>query len=741
MKRGWFSLNAALAVAVFALASCGTVSDKDSEGYDKPKAGYKSSLMKNLKTDTSKEDHFRPIDKEIVKLDDLTGVDGQGDLRLMPDAAVPEAPPVERKEVPFYEEILKNEQGGGEEMRDVEINTDAAELYKFIDMINSYLNCSYIMDPRVKGAVTIHIKTKMTQREIWRLFERILWLSGAYCSYQNGVIQILPFAKMPQERRILTGNDGETNVEVALFHVINGRSQDIVGQIKPFLTEGAQAINIADKNDILVVEAPLNMPKIEALIRMLDKKERLNWPKVALHCQNVSAAEIKEELINLLPVLGFPVTADKAAAEPGSIHLTSVDRMGVLVASAATNEAIDELKRWVNILDRSDIGQQERVYVYKVVNNTADELLKAVSAIFTTEATSVSAPSASPSAGGATSTAASIGKTTTKSSKKSDKGDGQAISVFETPIKLFADGIHNRLVVRTTPRAYAMLKALLKRLDTIPAQVLLQVMIAEINLSEGNQYGLEFSGRVRHTQKPYQTLYGTNYEALTSQKTADGKSVANSQGFNYYLFNPDDPDKFLYLRAMAGENNTKTLSSPQIIAISHTKAQVKIGDRVPIVTAENQAQDTTNIYQQIQYQDTGIILNLTPHITKGGRIAIDIDSTISDAVKTTSSEIDSPTIQERKLTTTLSMRNKSTVIIGGLIWDKSTELRQSVPIIAKMPIVSNVFGYNDIDRKRVELLMLITATIIDESTDLQELIRRYKTAVKAIDELEAKVER
>lgn len=742
-----------LSFVLLFMTSCTSVDDSVEDGLER--AGYKSKVMKNLKTDTSDEDYFEKTDNEVVRVDVITD-DGSSELQLMKDdLRSPEEDLKSRNKAKpaFYEVFLKDDPDV-EKLLPVEINFDSASLIDWVPMFaEKYLNFSYIIDPRVQGKVTMIVNTKLTKREVWQLFERILWLSGAYCSYEDGVIQILPFAKMPQERKILVGHEPQSNVEVQIFYLREATAADIANQLKPFMTEGAQIITLQKNNALLIIEAPANMPKLQALVEMLDKSERSNWPKVAIHCQNISATEIKEELVNLLPVLGYPVTVDKVAAEPGAIHLTSVDRLRVIIASAANTEALVELRRWINILDRDDVGEQERIFVYNVVNNTSDDLLKAIQAIFNTDATSLSAASTT----GATPTSSTFEKkaapkaTTATSKTSSSKGGksgekGGIVSVFESPIKIFADGIHNRLVIRTTPRTYAMLKALLKRLDTIPAQVLLQVMIAEISLNENTEFGLEYSGLVRHQginggSSPYRSLYGTNYAGLTSLTTADGKTAANDQGFNYYLYNKNDPDKFMYIRAMAGNSNTRVLSCPQILAVSHTKAQVKVGDQVPIVTGENQSQDTTNIYRSVQYQDTGIILNLTPHITKGGRVAIDLEQTVSDAVKTTTSDIDSPTIQERKFTTTLSLRNQSTVIVGGMIQERKVESLDGTPVINKLPLVGKLLGYNDIEKKRVELIVLITATIIDETTDLQDQIRRYKNAVKYIDNLEAKVEK
>ena len=276
-----------------------------------------------------------------------------------------------------------------------------------------------------------------------------------------------------------------------------------------------------------------------------------------------------------------------------------------------------------------------------------------------------------------------------------------------------------------------MIKALLDRVDTIPAQVLLQVLIAEVTLDESTQFGLEFSGLTKY--KNSDALYGTDYANLVPGGTKE-------YGLKYWIQNSKDPaDRFAYVRAAAGAGNTKVLSSPQIIAVSDTEAKIQVGDQVPIITQANTntASSTatgTDLVQNYQYVDTGIILTIKPQITEGGLIVLDLSQEISDAVPTTSSDIKSPTIQKRNMTTRLAIRDGGTLIVGGLIWEKNTISQNSVPVIAKIPLLAALAGYSDIQKKRIELLVLITGTVMTEKTDLEEMAKRYESSMKLMKE-------
>ena len=714
--------------------------------------------------DAQKAEKSMPAEKPRSALkDDL--IQGEAFAEDRPDDAklrgtVKQAP-AERKALdPFYAKLCKAE----DPPVDLNVTFDAASANDIVPAFSQILKFNYMVDPQVKGAVTMSVNAKMTTFEVWQMFEQILWLAGSYCSYEGGVVHVMPFAKMPQERKALADHEPSANVEVDLVPVRNASSKDLVEKIQPFLTEGAKAQDVPHQNSIMVVEAPANLPKIKALIKLLDHKNKANWPQAVIRCQNVSATRIKNELASLLPVIGFPVTVDNVVAEPGTIHLLSLDRLQALVATAANQEALDELTHWVGILDRSDVGEQERVFVYKVVNGKADELTQALSAIFSVDGSSISPSSSGSSSSGSGSSSSSsglsglgsksksgsLGSTSSQSSSasggtqqgsikssqgKSEDGPG---SVFEIPVKVFADNVQNRLVIRTVPRAYATMNAVLERLDTAPAQVLLQVTVSEISLDDSNEYGIEFSEKITGGKNSVNSVFGTNYQGLNPGSTTD-------TGAKYYIYNPNDPNsKFAYLRAVAGKSKMNVLSSPQIMVINNSEAKISVGDEVPIVTSEitdtaSTTADNTSLKRSIEYQDTGVILTVTPHITKGGMITMDLQQEVSDATKNLLTDIDSPVIQKRLVKTTMALRDGSTLFVAGLIREKANESTSSIPLFSDSEFLAKLFGYTTGEQKRTELVVMITAIMVDEHSNVEAMVRRYKDAMELIrrsDDLE-----
>ena len=630
-----------------------------------------------------------------------------------------------------------------DEVIKVVVNYDAANLSDVIPSFAGPLKLNYLLDPGVTGTVTMSLNAEMSPREVWTLFEQILQLAGAYCEMENQVVHIRPMAKIPQEKKIFRP---DSNIEARVVPLKHVSAKEIATQLKSFLSDGAIATALEKQNALMLVENTAHFERLLTLVSQLDRRPRENWVRAAFVCKNVSATQLQHELLEILPVLGFPVSDGKKEGNSGEISIACLERAQAIIASAVTPTPLQEVKKWVDILDKPDIAEQAKVFLYEVVNGKADELVNALSVIFPVESTVMSANSTG-NTDASMSSSASTSKSNTPPPSSTSSAAGQKISsnsgktapgnsIYDTPVKVFADAVHNRLLIRTTPRTYAMIRAILDRMDTIPTQILMQILVVEIELSDGNEFGMEFS--MKGSGHDAETLFGTNFESLSPDPTGAQRQT----GGTFTIYNPRDPDqKFGYIRALASKNNMKVLFSPQIVAKSHSKAKISVGKRVPVITneitdTESTTVQNTSLRRSYQYEDTGIILTVTPQVTKGGLISMALSQTISEAIDNTTKGIDSPIIKEDTLTTELAIRDGRTIIMGGLIKEKQNEVVSSLPFIIDIPFLRGLFGNLNKSAERTEILVLVTATIIREENKLEEMVRRYQQAVSEIRNFE-----
>ena len=641
----------------------------------------------------------------------------------------------------------------------VSFNFDAAPLTEVVPLFASLLNFNYYIDPAVKGGVTLTMDTELTGREVWELFEHILWLSGTYASPTPGLINVLPFNKMGADRRIFASHDPKANVEVSIIPIRHGKSAEMINNIKPFMTEGSTVTDVTRLNSLLLVEAPPNMQKIQELIRRLDEKGEDGWPMACIPCHSVDAEDLADELIKLLPVLGLPVT-DKPSASSGEIKLTPIARLQVIIVSAALPEVVAEVEKWVHALDQDNVGEQENIFFYNVRHSTADHLTEALDVFFNTTTTAstetkkTSNKSTSSRAEGNNPATPSSPNSQNRSSSNSrrsktntgtpgaTKTEGTAKTIFDVPVTIYADTYQNRLTIRTSPRAYAMVDALLKRLDVQPRQVKIQAMITEVTLNKNTQFGFNYAAK--------NFLGGSNWGLSNFNLNTTGANMPTpatsgvASGASLLLNSSNDGKRIAFLQAVAGEDNIRVISSPEIVAKNDEEAAISVGDSIPVLNGYNNTANSgvstgtnTSNYgysSSVQYQETGTKLTVTPHITAGNEVNMEIEQEVSDAVKNTASTIDSPTIQKRTLKTVLVVPDGSTVLMGGMIKTKSDDSNNGLPWLKDIPWLGHLFRSNASSRNRTELLVLITVNVLDQPSETDKMAQRYQAALKEIHE-------
>ena len=619
----------------------------------------------------------------------------------------------------------------GREKIKAEFDFNGAAVMDVIPVFAELLRFNYLLDGKLNGTVTLSLKDELTRRQLWELLRQVMQTSNIYLTKQDNMIHFRPVEAIAQAA---AGDGVSSDAEVALFRLKNIGAKETASQIGQFLSPGLKPVELEERNLLLVVDTKENLRKVRQIVAQLDRPLRQGWAKMVIPCRNIDASRLAKEAADVLPVLGFPVALNSDKPRPEEIQLTTVERLQIIVASAANYEALEELGRWINILDQSETGDQERMFIYNILNGNAEELVKALAVMFPVEGETLTASTGS--SGGSSSSgsgelfsssaSASTSQTTTQSgsvksaAKTGSKEEGPA-NLFEVPVKVFADAVNNRLIIRTKPRTYTMIKALLGK-----------VLVVDVSLNDSVKFGVEFmmkggSGNVT-------TQGGTNFSGLTP-----GSGQNSQSGGKFWIYNPKNPDqKFGYINALAGKTNVKVISSPQLLVASHTEARIQVGSRVPVITGGiTDSSSEGRVTQTYKYEDTGIILTLTPQITSTDLITLDVTQTLSDAIKnTTSSTIDSPELTVREIETGMTIANGRTMVIGGLIQEKRNDELQSVPFVNDIPFLRRLFGSTEAKVERSEILVLITGYIVDERSPVEELIKRYNEALSSLNDFD-----
>lgn len=321
----------------------------------------------------------------------------------------------------------------------------------------------------------------------------------------------------------------------------------------------------------------------------------------------------------------------------------------------------------------------------------------------------------------------------TKPSQRSGQRDASTRkTVFDDPVVIYTDTDQNRLTIQTSPRTGRAVKALLQRLDLPTRQVLIRAIIAEITLNKSTEFGFSYAAATKWNKlKATGAATNTSDAAIAGSDLLTLKNPASGAAFLFQNANAVEP--LAFVRAVAGETNTKAISAPQIVAANDEQAVINVGDKVPIITQDytSTASVSGSTNRTYQYTDTGTILTVTPHITAGNEVRLDVtqEASLADKDAALSDQI---IIRNRKLETKLVVPDGGTVLMGGLIKTANVNSHTGVPWLKDIPLLGRLFRTNRTEQNRTEILVIITVNVLSPESDISEVASKFQAALKEI---------
>lgn len=371
---------------------------------------------------------------------------------------------------------------------------------------------------------------------------------------------------------------------------------------------------------------------------------------------------------------------------------------------------MERARYWINKLDTpASLGDKASTFVYSVRNTDAQSLGQLAMGQSSSPQSGMS-PSNAGSPGGPPIMNAPADRS---SGTMPMGGTGQFLGG-----RLLVDTMGNRIIFNGTASDFAQLRSLLTTLDTPAPQVVIEVMIAEVTLTDNTSLGVQ--------------LFGTDVRG-------DGTLTGSTEGINIggegLMMTFNGPDFRARINASASNSRVNILQRPQMVVRSGGSARFQVGSDVPIITSQratnNQSgNDGTDILQSVQYRQTGVILDVTP-VVYGDRVDIIINQEISEVGKLSNPAIASPPILNRSLTTQIALTDGWTGVLGGLISNNYGKSNAGVPFLKDIPVVGSAFQNNTVSGSRTELLILITPRIIRGDEDMMELTERYTSDINS----------
>jgi general secretion pathway protein D len=308
---------------------------------------------------------------------------------------------------------------------------------------------------------------------------------------------------------------------------------------------------------------------------------------------------------------------------------------------------------------------------------------------------------------------------------------GAGAGMRRDAIGIVADDANNSLVISATRNQYDKILRILGRLDAMPTQVLLETVIAEVTLNDSLAFGVQWFLKERGSRFNLASADTDKYATTNGTVGLITSAIRGVPGFNYLLAGTDFN---VVLNALQGVTRVNVISSPNITVLDNRTAKLQVGDQVPIIKQTGQSALTAGapILNQIEMKDTGVILSVTPRVNKNGLVVLDINQEVSDVVPTTTSTIDSPTIRQRRVATSVAVNDGHSLAIGGMVQEKAQITNENLPVLSDLPVIGAAFRNRVDQRVRTELLVFIRPRVIRGTAEADRISEDFRQQFRAM---------
>ncbi len=599
----------------------------------------------------------------------------------------------------------------------VMLNFEQAPLNEVIHTIlGDTLGLDYVIENQVPGEITLRTRSPIPREQLLPILESLL--------RNNNVLMI----RGPNDRFFISGSPnirstvpsygsapgaGFSNVIVPLQYISAVEMSEI---LKPVAKDDAFVRIDQGRNLLILAGTQLQLEGWMDIIATFDIDQLAGKSVGIFPLSNSTVEEVFAELEHILSASG---SEGGDAGISSMVRILPVERLNSILAVSPRAHYIATVQRWVEQLDSiEDAASEPILQVYPVRNGNAGQMANLLSVIYGGGSTG-----ASPKGGvapGMTKTTSGSGSGATGRSRGPSGGGGSF--TLDDDVRVVSDDFNNSLLVYATPYEYQKIERILRKLDVVATQVLIEASIVEVTLRDDLEYGLEWAFD--------NNLGGGD----TGRGLLDlGGGLLPQAGFSYTITNSAGAEKAV-LNALAEESLINVISTPSVMVLDNHTAHIHVGDQQP-VQGQSTVTNGGNVQNSITYKDTGVKLQVTPSVNDGGLVTLDIDQSVTDV-----GPVDAATKQrsflERTVASRVAIRSGESVVLGGLIRDNETEGKSGVPLLMDIPLLGSLFSTTTQASTRTELLIFITPTVMESDQDLRDVNSEMRSRMRGLTDFE-----
>lgn len=621
------------------------------------------------------------------------------------------------------------------------VNIEGMPVPAFInEFFGTILGVGFQLDPSVAkmtDLVTLRTPGALPPSDFYQLAVRVLRTYGVEARYEGDRVRFLLAGRGDAfEPPLVLSGRAAPEVPIShrpIFQMIelsSVRNADVTNWLKvAFRTDGLEIQDDLNRNAVVLFGRPEIVRQAAAAIRVLDRPFMRGRVSTRIEPAFVSAEELAAKLVDVLRAEGYAAAVHGGGAMPqaSAILVMPMGAANTVLVFAGDGQVLEHVVQWARTIDAPNpVGGDQSLFYYTVRNTSAQDVVSTLNGVRGTlrsgiqparnavNGSEVDARSSAAQAGGQDAGPQASAQTS------SDMSDNLGVSSG----RIILDAPRNAIIYRGDAQDWARLLPLIRQMDRAARQVMIEVTIAEVTLDRDEQFGVSWLSKVGPSGYDGRITSGTlgateAFGGLTYLLDVAGQTRAR-------------------LRAFAEDSRVTVLSSPRLMVKSGEQASIDVGTEIPTLssqTASNQQTDgNTNILQSIQYRKTGIILDIKPIVYSDDRIDLEIRQEVSEALPLgTDSAVQSPSIFNRAVSSNLTLRDGSSILIGGLMSNRSTVSNDGVPYLKDVPVLGSLFRSTSNNRTRTELVLMIVPYIVESDGQALELTRSLGERLQFLD--------
>jgi general secretion pathway protein D len=594
-----------------------------------------------------------------------------------------------------------------------------ADLNVVIKFMGELTGKNFLVSEGVRGKVTIVSPKKITVREAYKIFESVLEMNGYTAVPGDDAIKIIPSAVARQsgleiregkEAKAVTPEDRMITQVIPLEYA---SADEVRNLFASSISKEGMISSYKPTNHLVITDRASNIHRLLKIIEQIDVQ--IVEEKITVFPLEYASAK------TLADKLGQLMAGDQRQPAPGRPPTpVAVQRVVKIIPEERTNTLIvlaneqdtREVQKLISRLDTEAPKGKSQLHVRYLEHARAEELAKVLSSIVSGKAKAAAPPGRQPQAGAQPEEAS-----------------------------ITADKATNSLVITASPQEFKELEEVIVKLDMIRAQVLVESLIAEVSIEKSLQIGVDWrimdqpvEGSVRgFGGSDFGQISGVQTGALPSSTGDTGLLLGVAKGF-ITIGGVQIPNIGMLVRAFQKDTDANVLSTPHILTMDNEKAKIIVADNVPLLKSDLTtplATATTTVSnvavsRTFEYKDIGIQLEITPHISKGSMVRLEISTEVSNILAIDPANPGFVTTRKRQATTTVAVENGQIIVIGGLIRDESSDTTKKVPCVGNVPILGWLFKNFAGTNTKTNLLIFISPQIIRTAEDLEKATAKKK---------------